>query len=194
MTLRRRSAAPTSTAGDYEKLENGEHEGRLIYVGDLGLQERNYKGDEKPPCQQLSLGIEILGKHVTIDGEEKPRVLWTQCFNVFHEMDDRGNEFKFYRVFDTSAQAGDVADWDSVLGVPCNVVVGKRQSKDGTKEYDNIDGLTPIPAKYASNVDEAELTPCIGDADDPSNPCTMALFGLAKYVFDKRLDEGDSPY
>lgn len=194
MTLRRRSEAQTSTTVEYAKLDNGEHEGRLVYVADLGLQTREFKGEVKPPAQQISLGIEILGHPVTIDGEEKPRVLWTQPFYVYHEMSDRGWEFRHFKVFDPTVQPETVADWDRVLGSPCNVAVGKRQSKDKTKEYDNIDALTPIPSKYHSNVPAAELEPCIGDADDPANACTMALFGLPKYVFDKRLEGDDAPY
>ncbi len=194
MTLRRRSEQQSNSTGDYAKLEDGEHEGRLVYVADLGLQTREFKGEVKSPAQQISLGIEILGQPVSIDGEEKPRVLWTQPFNVFHEMSEKGNEFKFYKVFDTKARVETVADWDSVLGCPCNVSVGKRQSADKTKEYDNIDALTPIPAKYQGNVPAAELEPCIGDADDDSNLCTLALFGLAKFVYDKRLEEVDARF
>ena len=192
MTLRRRTAPREKTDGDYEKLSNGEHEGRLIYVADLGIQTREFKGEVKSPAQQLSLGIEILGQPVQIDGVMQPRVLWTQPFNVFHEMSERGKEFQLYRVFDSTAAEGEVADWDSVLGCPCNVVVGKRSS--GDREFDNIDALTPIPSKYRAAVVQAELEPCIGDADDPSNPCTLALFGLAKYVFEKRIEEVDAKF
>ena len=192
MTLRRRSEQRENAAVEYEKLENGEHEGRLVYVADLGLQTREFKGEVKSPAQQLSLGIEILGKPVTIDGEEKPRVLWTKPFYVYHEMSDKGWEFRHFKVFDTKAQPETVADWDSVLGTPCNVVVTKHVS--GDKEYDNIEAITPIPAKYQDAIEPSELVPCIGDADDPSNPCTMALFGLPKWVFDKRVEGDDAQF
>lgn len=192
MTLRRRSKEREASTVEYEPLEDGEHEGRLIYVADLGMQHREYKGEVKPDAQQISLGIEILGKHVTIDGEAKPRVLWVKPFNVFHEMSERGKEFQFYRVFDSTAAEGEVADWDSVLNTPCNVVVGKRTSGDRT--FDNIEALTPIPTKYQADVDEAELAPCIGDCDDASNVCNLALFGLVKYVFDKRIEEVDANF
>jgi hypothetical protein len=192
MTLKRRSEHREDT-GDYEKLANGEYEGRLVYVADLGLQKREYKGEVKSPAQQISLGIEILGQPVQIDGEDKPRVLWVNPFNVFHELNAKGKEMMVYKIFDAKCQEGQVADWDSVLGMPCNVAVGKRTSKDGKNEYDNIDALTPIPKKYQGNVAQSEIEPCIGDADDDTNPCTMALFGLAKFVFEKRIEE-DAPY
>jgi len=45
MALKRRSTIPeTKTNNDnveYTNLEAGEHEGRLVYVADLGLQERD---------------------------------------------------------------------------------------------------------------------------------------------------------
>lgn len=191
MVLKRRSEQ-RAPAADYEKLENDEYEGRLIYVADLGLQHREYKGEVKTPCQQISLGIEILGQPVNIDGEAKPRVLWTQPFNVFHELTSKGKELVFYSIFNTSAAEGEVADWDAVLGSPCNVVVGKRSSADGTKEFDTINTLTTIPRKYQDDVAKGELEPCVGDADDDANPCTLALFGLAKFVFEKRLEETDA--
>jgi len=177
---------------DYDKLEDGEYEGRLIFVADLGLQEREYMGETKPPAQQISLGIEILGEPVTIDGQEVPRLMWTKAFNIFDTMNEKGNEFKFFRVFAPSAREGQVADWEAVLGEPCNVVVGTRKSKD--REFDNIDDLTPIPAKYRDAVPPAELSPAIGDADDESNPATQALYGLAKYIYDKRLSEVESNF
>jgi len=188
MSLRRRSA-PREGGVEYEKLANGEYEGRLVYVADLGLQVREFKGEVKSPAQQLSLGIEILGHPVTIDGEEKPRILWVQPFYVYHELNAKGKEMAYYSVFEPHAEEGEIADWDSVLGEPCNVVVTKRKSTDGKDEYDHIAAITPIPARYRDNVPLGEIEPCIGDADDESNPCTLALFGLPKFVWSKRIEE-----
>ena len=43
--------AEKSTATiEYTNVAEGEHEGRLVYVADLGLQERNFAGEEKPPA------------------------------------------------------------------------------------------------------------------------------------------------
>jgi len=192
MALIRKGVAKTASIEDYEKLENGEHEGRLVYVADLGMHEAYKAGPEdadKPDVQKICLGIEAVGNPVQINGESQPRILWTAPINIYQELTELGNELKAYRVFDPQAQAGSVADWDSVLGSPCNMVIGKRKSGDGTKEYDNINSLTPIPAKYQDGVAEAITTPCVGDSDDASNPCTMALFGLAKYVYEKRITD-----
>ena len=107
----------TSTI-EYTNVPEGEHEGRLVYVADLGLQERNFAGEEKPPAQQLSLGIELVGQEQTLsDGGTLPRILWSKPFNIFQTMNERGNEYKYYKMFVPTARDGEVADWDKVLGM-----------------------------------------------------------------------------
>jgi hypothetical protein len=169
---------------NFTRLGAGEYEGRLVYVADLGLQERNFKGEEKPPAQQIALGIEIIGS----DNNGQPRLLFTRPFNIFNKMNELGVEYKMYKVFNTSAQPDTVADWDAVLGEPCTVRVIVTKSKDGSAEYDNIKDLIPIPAKYKKDVGEARIVPAVGDCDDESNPVTAALYGLAKYIWEKRID------
>jgi hypothetical protein len=169
---------------NFTRLGAGEYEGRLVYVADLGLQERNFKGEEKPPAQQIALGIEIIGS----DNNGMPRLLFTRPFNIFSKMNELGVEYKMYKVFNTSAQPDTVADWDAVLGEPCSVKVIVTKSKDGSAEYDNIDSLIPIPAKYRKDVGEARIVPAVGDCDDESNPVTQALYGLAKYIWEKRIE------
>lgn len=176
---------------EYTNLEAGEHEGRLVYVADLGLQKRDdYMGESRSNAQQLSLGIEIIGQTVSIDNKDVPRILWTKPFNVFYTLTEKGNEMKYFSVFDASAQVGSVADWDAVLGKPCNVVVTHRKGKGekSNRVYDEISNLIPIPAKYQEGVGAALTTDmAVGDADDENNAATKAMFGLAKFVFDKRI-------
>lgn len=187
MTLKRRSDQQESKKeSNIVNLENGkEYEGRLVYIADLGLQEREYKGEQKPPCQMIALGFEIIGEQVDIDGEVHPRYLWDRPFNIYHEMTDKGIELVKYKIFKATAEAGKVADWDSVLNTPVNITIKHTVSGDAT--YDNIGSITPIPLKYQGSIAEATITPCIGDADDPDNACTKALYGLTKWFYDKRI-------
>lgn len=194
MALKRRSPKSEGSSSEvvYENLKNnGEYEGRLIYVADLGLQERSYKGEEKPPAQQISLGIEILGETVDIDGKATPRLLWTSPFNIFQQLTEKGKELEYYKVFNPSAEPDTDADWDSALGEPCNVIITHVEGRGANvgKTFDNIKSLTAIPTKYRKGVEEATLTPCIGDADDEDNEATKAMYGLARFVWDKRLKE-----
>ncbi len=63
MTLQRRTESNGGGGGaDIPNLEAGEHEGRLVYVADLGLQHMVYKGEDKGNIQQIALGFEILGE------------------------------------------------------------------------------------------------------------------------------------
>ena len=189
MALNRTSAqaATTSSTAEYTNLTEGEHEGRLVYVADLGMQERSYMGEEKPACQQISLGIEVMGKAVDIDGTMRPRLLWTKPFNIFQTMDERGNEYKYFKTFQPTAQDGQVADWDAVLGTPCNILV--KHSVSGDRTYDNIDSIVAIPTKYHEAVAASEFTDaCVGDCDDEDNPAQKAMFGLARFVFEKRVN------
>lgn len=191
MLKRRGQEQNTGNRAEYENLEAGEYEGRLAYVGDLGLQAREFRGEEKPPCQQISLGIELVDSTVVIDGNEQPRLMWTRPINIFHTLNEKGKELEYYKVFDSSAKEGQVADWDSVISEPCSVNVVHGTSKaDPSAKYDNIGSVTPIPAKYKDGVSAMRISDaCVGDADDLDNPATKALFGLARHVFDKRLDE-----
>lgn len=177
----------TSTI-EYTNVPEGEHEGRLVYVADLGLQERNFAGEEKPPAQQLSLGIELVGQEQTLsDGGTLPRILWSKPFNIFQTMNERGNEYKYYKMFVPTARDGEVADWDSVLGMPINVVV--THSKSGDRTYDNISSMSAIPAKYQDQVPPAATAQMsVGDAEDENNVATKAMFGLVKYLHDKRVN------
>ena len=198
MPLNRKSSVPTTTASsdvEYSNLKPGEYEGRLVYVADLGLQERDYMGESKPPAQQISLGIEILGESVMVDGKEQPRLLWTKPFNIFYEMNEKGNEYKYYKVFEPTAKEGQVADWDSVLGRPCNVLVVNVAGKgeNANKIYDNIDSISPIPTKYQGDVPASVITDqAVGDADDENNPAQRAMFGLPRYIFDRRIKGGNN--
>ncbi len=198
MALTRRTPKPQGNGNNtpIANLLEGDHECRLVYVADLGLQEgMTWKNeDPKPDTQQLSLGVEVIGETVTltVDDEEvtKARVLFTKPFNVFHDMTKKGKELEFYRVFDSSATEDTTPDWAAQLGKPCSATVFHTTKEDVT--YDNVSALTAIPAKYHDGVGAATLEMGEGDVDDPDNFVNKALFGLPKYVFDKRISEPSS--
>jgi|LGVF01.2.fsa_nt_gb hypothetical protein len=169
-------------------LEDGqEYEGRLVYVADLGLHTREFKGEVKSPCQKIALGIEILGEEVELEDGVVPRVLWTKPFNIFFQLTDKGKEIEYYKIFESGAEAEEEADWDAQLGKPVSVLVTHFKKDDNT--YDNIKSLAPIPLKYQKDIEEAKIEPCIGDADDEDNACTKALYGLSKWMFEQRIEE-----
>jgi hypothetical protein len=190
MALKRTSGSSKEKSGSsYVNIPEGEYEGRLIYVADLGLQARSFSGEEKPPAYQIALGIELVGQTVEFDGEVKPRLMWTKGFNIFSTMNEKGAELRYYKVFDPKANEDTFADWDKQLGKPCSVQVGHRQGKGEYADnvFDEITGVSPVPYKYQSSVPPASLIPCIGECEDEDNDATKALYGLVKWIHGRRL-------
>jgi len=183
----------------YDNLTEGEHDGRLVMVADLGIQIREHKGVAKGEAQQIALGIEILGETITVDDVEQPRFMWSRPFFIYNTLTAKGKEIEFYSIFDPSCNEGELPDWEGMLGKPCTVMVEHTHKDD--KTYDNIKALMPIPVKYQDGVAPATMDMGTGDSDVADDMVTGKLFGLAKWVFDKRVvaepasaDVGDGPY
>ena len=198
MALNRKKATGVvkkETDSDYnwENLDKGSHEGRLVYVADLGLQEKNYKGEFQGNFQQISLGIEVIGQGMDDkDGVLQPRILWTKPFNVYENgLTENGIELEYYSVFDTDADENTDPDWEAQLDKVCSVnvinVEGTGANKD--KTYDNIKSLDKIPEKYQKDVEGSTVKCAIGDSEDKDNLVTKGLFGLPKFVWEKRIVE-----
>jgi hypothetical protein len=197
MGLKRRGNSSDSEKPNVEftNLEEGrEYEARLVYVADLGLHENSYMGEAKPDVQKIALGYEILGETIKIDDVETPRLMWEEPINIYWSMSENGKELQRYRIFVPSAKPDEVANWDAVLGIPVNITIKHvRDKKDKDIIYDNIESVQAIPKKYHKDVPKSTLTPCVGDADDPDNEATKALYGLTKWMFDRRIVEKEHP-
>ena len=189
MGFERKSAAQPKAANtmEYENLTEGEHEARLIYVADCGMQLREYKGEVKSPAQQIALCFEVLGSKVKVDGVEQPRIIWSKPFNIFGRMSGLSTEFEMFKAFVPTAQEETVADWESVLGEPVNIII-KHFKKDADTTYDNVAGLSSIPSKYRDKVEPATTTDfSIAGSEDADAPAIKNLFGLAKFIHEKRI-------
>jgi len=186
MTLKRTTVKSNV---EFQNLPEGDYDGRLVYIADLGLQERSYKGEEKDPAYYASLGIEILGQPISTEDGTMTRIMWTKPFPLINKkISEKSGEFKAYKVFDKSAQDNCTPDWEAQLGKPVSVsIVHVPDKADPDIVYDNISMLTPIPDKYAAEVPEAETEFAVGDSDTPDNVVNGKLYGLAKWMFDKRL-------
>ena len=64
MSLDRKITNKTSSDSDYQSLEAGEYDARLVYVADLGVHQDEYKGEVKNPAQKIALGLEIVGETI----------------------------------------------------------------------------------------------------------------------------------
>jgi len=168
-------------------LPEGEHEARLIYIADLGLQRDEYRGTFKGNRPQMALGLEILGHEVQLRTSKVPQILWTKPFNVFDTLVEKSLETQVYKIFDPTVLQDTKAYWKQQLSKPCTVVV-KHTHKYGNA-YNDISDLLPIPQKYQEHVPPATLEVGVGDSNDPDNLVNKRLFGLVKHVFNKRIIE-----
>ncbi len=193
MGFERKSQPKAAKTMEYENLTEGEHEARLIYVADLGMQNRTpFNGEVKPPAQQVSLCFEVLGSTIKIDDVEQPRIIWSKPFNIFGTMSGLSTEYEMFKAFVPTAKEDTIADWESVLGEPVNIII-KHVHRDGAV-YDNVSGITAIPSKYRSKVDKAVTTEfSIAGSEDVDSPAIKSLFGLAKFVHDKRITGNVAP-
>lgn len=172
---------------EYENLEPGEYEARLVYIVDLGMHRKEYKGEYTGDQQMIVLGFEILGETVTVDGKEHPRYMFINPFYVSPAgMSEKSNEYKYYSVFEPTAKDWDTPDWPAQLGKPCSVMIENVKSKDGDKVFDNIVSVTAIPKKYQKNVAKGKLKPEAGDGNDLEDK----LYGLARWIWDRRIGAG----
>ena len=174
---------------EWGNLEAGDHEGRLVMVADLGLQDKTYKGEFLGNFQQISLCIEAVGQGVQGEESTIPRILWMKPMYIYEEMNEKSNEFKYYSMFNPDVKDGDVPDWEALLGKPISFTVAhvKGKGDKASQTYDNITDIAKIPAKYQDDVEVALHDVGIGDSDDPENMVTKSLFGLTKWVYDRRI-------
>ena len=168
-----------------------EYEARLVYIADLGLQRKEFKGEFKGNFQQLALGFEILGEGTNDeDGNYVPRILWDRPFYTFDKMPKNSYELEIYSAFDTSAEENSFPAWENQLGKPVSIKVKNVKDKsDSSIVYDNIASISNIPTKFQEGIAAAITTPAVGDSNDLNNSVNSKMYGLAKWVFNKRLNQ-----
>lgn len=176
----------------YTNLEAGEYEARLIYVADLGMQKRQpYKGDEKTPCQQITLCFEILGSTVELNGEVKPRTIWMSQTNIFGNMGSMGNELPLYRAFVPNAKEDSLPNWEEQLGKPVTLNIAPHESNG--RIFDKILSVAAIPLKYQDKVDKAITTDfSVGGCEELDSPAIQNLRGFLKTNHENRIKKGSS--
>lgn len=150
-----------------EPIEAGTYPVRLVQVLDLGIQkQRPYKGEEKPPCQMISLTYEFLDEFcLDEDGEEmedKPR--WLSEDIPLRSLEaDLATSTKRCKALDPDLDSG--GDFTRLLGAPAMVTVVNRSK--GDKVYTNITGLAQMSAKQAKKAPELVNPSKFLDLDEP---------------------------
>lgn len=188
MSLNARKVASSGGNFNIPTLEAGAYPIRLVQVLSLGLQpQRPYKGEEKPPKDEIMLTHEFLDEFLKDeDGGDildKPR--WLSETLPLNNLDnERANSTKRYYAFDPKEEHG--GDWAELVGTPAMATVVLNASrKDPNKVYENIQGISTMRAKEAAKAPALVNSPKVFDIDSPD----MDIFNsLPEWIQTKMKD------
>lgn len=169
-----------------EPIDPGSYPCRVVQILDLGLQEqRPYKGEPKPPAQEIMITYEFQDEFCLDDeGEEiedKPRWL-SETIPLRNLEADLATSTKRYRVLDPD----DIHDGDftMLINTPCvvSVVQNAGKGKNAGNIYNNISGVTAMRPKDAKNAVELVNPSKVLNLGEPD----MAMFfSLPQWLQDK---------
>jgi hypothetical protein len=187
-SLNARKVASSGGNFNIDPLEAGTYPIRLVQVISLGLQpQRPFKGEEKPPKQEIMLTYEFLDEFLKDeDGkelEDKPRWL-SETLPLNNLENDRANSTKRYYAFDPSEDAK--GDWTELVGTPAMATVVLNASrKDPNKIFENIASVSTMRAKEAGKAADLVNPTKVFDIDDPD----MGVFNsLPEWIQNKMKD------
>lgn len=148
-------------------IEVGTVPARLVRVIDLGIQAQNpYQGQEKPPAHMVDFTYELLDVFMTDkDGNEdetKPRWI-SETFPLHNPSADLAKSTKRVKALDPNNNFE--YDLTKLVGAPCMVTIGHKQSKGNT--YANVIGVTPMRAKDAERAPALKNDSVVFTLDDP---------------------------
>lgn len=171
-----------------DPLEPGTYPARVVQILSLGLQAQpDYKGQEKPPKQELMVTYEFLDEFLTDketgeELEDKPRWL-SETFPLNSLDSDLAKSTKRYFAIDPDNEFG--GDWAQLAGMPVMVTLVQNESKKNGKVYENITGVSTMRSKEANKAPDLKNDPKVFDIDDPD----MEVFGsLPQWIQDKMKD------
>jgi hypothetical protein len=149
-----------------EPLAPDNYMARIVIIADLGVQEqRPYKGQEKPPVQEILVTYELVTEFMKDedgnDDEERPRWI-TERFPLYNLKADKAKSTRRYLALDPKMEHQ--GDFTALLGAPCLVTVVNNE-RDG-RVYNNVGNVSP-PLKGVP-VPEPVNEPILFDFDEPS--------------------------
>ena len=173
------TVAKKEIGGNFEPTSEGLHTATCIAVVDLGEQYSKQYGNYH---HKVLITFEIHDETITIDGEEKPRVISnTYTLSLGEKANLRGDLESWRGKKFTDAEL-DGFDVKNVLGAHCQVNVA-HTTKDG-KTYANIMSIVPWPRGMAAP--EVVSEKIYYDMDDPGRDEVIAR--LPEWI-QKRIKE-----
>lgn len=163
-------------------LEAGTYPARVVQVLDLGLQpQRPYKGEAKPPKQEIQLTYELLDSFMQDedgnDIEGKPRWV-SETLPFVGLFADKAKSTQRYYALDPDESLG--GDFSQLAGMACNVTL--VINKTGDKTYTNVANVAQMRARDAAKAPDLVNPTKVFDLDAPD----MDVFGaLPEWLRDK---------
>jgi hypothetical protein len=148
-------------------IDPGVYPGRLVQIIDLGVQaQRPYKGQDKPPVQEIMLTYELVDCFMVDDkGEEmldKPRWL-SETLPFYGLYADKAKSTQRYNAFDPK---GDFeGDFAKAITQPVNITVVNNAS--GDKVYTNVGNVAGMRPRDAANCPELKNPAKVFNLDEP---------------------------
>ena len=190
MGLNAKEVKGTGGGGDFQPSEAGTYPGRLVWVVDLGIQpQRPYKGQDKPPAQQVTTVYELVDEFMLDgDGNEdrtKPKWMW-ETF-VFHNLDmDLATSTKRYKALDPNMEEN--GDWSKLIGRPVNVTITAKEDSKGNI-WNNVSATSTMRSKDLDKVDKLVNEPLFYTPDAHDQVVFDKLPKKTQELINNRLDE-----
>lgn len=151
-------------AKKYPVAPAGVHPGRISHVVDIGVQNREWKGEVKAPARQLAINIEMVNSEYEQDGEKRRHRISPRPFNVM--TDSKAALQKFLKAIDPKNTIN--GDFTKLAGLPLMVsVIHTTKAKDGKEiTYANFGGAMPAPEGFP--IKELSGNPILFSFDEPT--------------------------
>lgn len=161
---------PSKGGGDYPPpIDAGTYPARTVMIIDMGVQEqRAYKGEPKPPANELTIVYELLDEFLKdADGEDdpkKPRWQW-ETIPLHNLSADLAKSTKRYYALDPNAEHE--GDWAQLIETPCMVTIIQNTGKDDAV-YNNVASVSAMRPKEAQKAPKLVNVPKVLslDSDD----------------------------
>jgi hypothetical protein len=161
-----------------ESLEPGGYPARVVTVANLGMHIQEYQGKVKDPKHLIGMTYELLDEFLKdedgLDLEDKPR--WqSETFSFNNLTNDRAKSTLRYKALDPTEEHD--GDFSSLLSMPCmvNLIKKKGTGANAGKEFNNVDGISPMRPREAAKAPELVNTPVLFDFYSPTESAWAGL-------------------
>jgi hypothetical protein len=136
----------TNTAPVRELIPSGNYSARCYQMVHIGTVEELILGEKKIQ-NKVRIGWELPTELKVFDPEkgEQPFVISKEFTLSMHEKSNLRKTLASWRCKDFSEDEAKCFDITKLIGVPCMLNVIHKPSKDGTKTYQEVGSVSPMP-------------------------------------------------